>query len=269
VLDDFKDRPVVVTGCASGIGAAVARTLAGAGSWVIGIDRSRPDHVLQQFIPTDLGDLGSIQAAITSLPKEVWTLFSCAGLSSGAADPLTVLRVNFLGLREFLEGVEARIPKGGAIASAASAAGRDYRENSKEVLDLVLTKGFVGGEKWIREHASYIQDRGGYRVSKEAVVLYTMVRCWSLGQRGVRINALAPGVTDTPMLEDFARVHGWHRLDAALEPLGRKATADEQARILIFLNSDWASYVNGQTIWSDGGAITTAEVRRFAVVHAG
>jgi NAD(P)-dependent dehydrogenase (short-subunit alcohol dehydrogenase family) len=269
VLAYYRDRPVVVTGCASGIGAAVGRMLVEAGSWVIGIDRSRPDYALQQFVPTDLGDLGSVQTAITSLPTEVWSLFSCAGLSSGAADPLTVLRVNFLGLREFLEGVEARVPSGGAMVSIGSAAGRDYRENSREVFGLVHTASFNDGEKWMQEHASYIQDRGGYRVSKEAIVLYTMLKCWSLGQRGVRINALAPGVTDTPMLRDSARVHGWGRLDAALGPLGRKATADEQARTLMFLNSGWASYVNGQTIWSDGGAIATAELQRLAVVDVG
>jgi len=96
-----------------------------------------------------------------------------------------------------------------------------------------------------------------------------MLRCWSLGKRGVRINAVAPGVTDTPMLEDFARLHGWDRLDSALQPLGRRATADEQARILIFLNSNWASYVNGQTIWSDGGAISTTEIADLAVRRVG
>jgi len=69
------------------------------------------------------------------------------------------------------------------------------------------------------------------------------------------MNALAPGVTDTPFLSHSIKVLG----DAILQPsrpMGRLATADEQARILIFLNSEWASYLNGQIIWSDGGGVT-------------
>jgi NAD(P)-dependent dehydrogenase (short-subunit alcohol dehydrogenase family) len=269
VLDHYVEQPVVVTGCASGIGAAVAKTLIGVGSRVIGIDLKQPDFAVHQFIPCDLRDRFSIEIAVSSLPNRVWALFNCAGLSSGASDSLTVVRVNFLGLRELLEAIEPRIPSGGAIVSTASAAGRDYRDNSSAVLGLVRSKNFVDGEDWMREHEHYIQARGGYRVSKEAVVLYTMASCWRLGKRGIRINALAPGVTDTPMLEDFAREYGWGPLDNALEPLGRRASAEEQARILIFLNSRWASFVNGQTIWSDGGAISADEIQHLADTYGG
>ncbi|BBZ15454.1 coniferyl-alcohol dehydrogenase [Mycobacterium branderi] len=267
VLDHYKDRPVVVTGCASGIGSAVGRTLTEAGAWVVGLDRKRPHCPMRQFVTVDLADPESIQSAVTSLPTEVFALFNCAGLSSGAADPTTVIKVNFLGLRELVENVEPRIPSGGAIVSTASAAGRGYRDNSEQVLGLVQSAGFLGGDRWVTEHASYIREYGGYRLSKEAVILYTMARCWCLGKRGVRINALAPGVTDTPMLQDVAKAHGWQRLDDAVEPLGRRATADEQARVLLFLNSDWASYVNGQTIWSDGGAIAAGEIAQLAADH--
>lgn len=255
LLEFYRDRPVVVTGCASGIGHAVADKLAGAGAAVIGIDRNPPRADLRQFVETDLADPRSIAAAIAVLPAEIWGLFNCAGLSGGAADPQTVLRVNFIGLRELLEGTEPRIPPGAAIVSTASGAGQDFEKNRDEVIGLVRTSGFDEALDWAREHDTYVKERGGYPLSKEALILYTLERCFELGERGRRINCIAPGVTDTPMLRDSAKIYGEQLLTTPPKPLGRMATAEEQANILIYLNSDWASYVNGQTIWSDGGNI--------------
>lgn len=255
VLDFYKGRDVVVTGCSSGIGGAVADKLVGAGASVIGIDRNKPSTGLAKFIPTDLSDQQSITAAVSELPAEVWGLFNCAGLSGGAAEPQTVLRVNFIGLRELTETVAQRVPRGGAIVSTASGAGQDFEKNRNEVIGLVRTTGFDQAVQWAQEHDTYVKERGGYPLSKEALVLYTLERCFELGERGVRINCIAPGVTDTPMLKDSMKVYGEEFFKTPPKPLGRMASAEEQANILIFLNSDWASYVNGQTIWSDGGNI--------------
>jgi NAD(P)-dependent dehydrogenase (short-subunit alcohol dehydrogenase family) len=255
VLAFYSGRPVVVTGCSSGIGGAVAQKLSGAGASVIGVDRNTPDTELAQFIQTDLGDPESIASSASRLPAEVWGLFCCAGLSGGAADPQTVLRVNFIGTRDLLERVEPRIPRGGAIVSTSSGAGQDFEKNKNEVISLVRTSGFDEAAQWAQKHDAYVKERGGYQVSKEALVLYTLERCFELGERGLRINCIAPGVTDTPMLKDSAKVYGEEFFKIPPKPLGRKASAEEQANILIYLNSDWASYVNGQTIWSDGGNI--------------
>lgn len=255
VLNFYVGRTVVVTGCASGIGAAVTEKLAGAGASVVGIDRNKPNTDLGRFISTDLSNRQSISAAVSQMPGEIWGLFNCAGLSGGAADPQTVLRVNFIGLRELSEAVERRIPSGGAIVSTTSGAGQDFEKNRDEVIGLVRTAGFDEALRWAKEHDAYVVKRGGYPVSKEALILYTLERCFELGGRGVRINCVAPGVTDTPMLKDSMKVYGEEFFKTPPMPLGRMASAEEQANILIFLNSDWASYVNGQTIWSDGGNI--------------
>ena len=255
VLDFYQGRDVVVTGCSSGIGGAVAAKLAQAGANVIGIDRNRPPTKLARFIETDLSSKQSIAALSAELPTEIWGLFHCAGLSGGAADPQTVLRVNFIGLRELTETIDKQIPEGGAIVSTASGAGQDFEKNREEVIGLVRTSGFDEAVQWAEENDTYVKDRGGYPLSKEALVLYTLERCYDLGERGVRINCVAPGVTDTPMLKDSMKVYGEEFFRKPPKPLGRMASAEEQANILIFLNSDWASYVNGQTIWSDGGNI--------------
>ena len=260
VLTSYRDQVVVVTGSASGIGAATSRILSAAGARVIGIDRRALEAESLDFIETDLGEATSIHAALRRVPAEVWALFNSAGLSGGAADPRTVLRVNFIGTREFTELIADRIPRGGAIASVSSASAKKYRENIRETMDLVETTSFMEGLEWLAANEEYVDTRGGYTIAKEALVVYTAIRCMGFGSRGIRLNCIAPGVTDTPMLLDSVKLHGQGLLTRIPQPLGRMATADEQARILLFLNSSWADYVNGATIWSDGGQITSSVI---------
>jgi NAD(P)-dependent dehydrogenase (short-subunit alcohol dehydrogenase family) len=259
-LSWYAGRQVVVSGCSSGIGAATAETLSAAGARVVGLDRSPPTSGMSEFIQVDVGDPDSVDAAAARLSGPIWALFNCAGVSRGAADPRLILRINFLGLRALVEAMLDRMPPGGAIASTSSVAGRAWRANAQAVIGLVRTAGFGEGLEWAERNAAFMQEHGGYETSKEAVILYTRDRCLELGRRGLRINAVAPGVTDTPMLLDVAKVRGPQFLEAVPEPLGRRATAQEQANLLIFLNSDWASYVNGHTLWSDGGALAASEL---------
>jgi NAD(P)-dependent dehydrogenase (short-subunit alcohol dehydrogenase family) len=255
MLSYYKGREVLVTGCSSGIGGAVAQKLHAAGAKVIGVDRKAPPDGISEFIQTDLNDPTSIHETVSKLSSPIWAVFNCAGLSGGAADPVTVLRVNFLGLRELNEGVVPLIPSGGAIVSTASTAGQDYVQHAAEVIGLVRTKDYGQAEAWVKENEDYVRQRGGYPVSKDALVVYTLDRCIDLAAHGVRINVVGPGVTDTPMLEDSFKAHGRDAILNSFKPLGRVATPEEQANILIYLNSDMASYINGQAIWSDGGVV--------------
>jgi NAD(P)-dependent dehydrogenase (short-subunit alcohol dehydrogenase family) len=255
LLSYYQGRQVVVTGCASGIGGATAQKLFAGGAHVIGLDRNAPAQGVHEFLEVDLGDLDSITATAAKISGPVWGLFNCAGLSGGASDAQHVLRVNFLGLRAFLEAMLDRIPEGGAIANVASGAARAWRENMDIVIELARTQGFAEGAAWAEKHDAFVQEHGGYPTSKEALVLYTYGRCIELGGRGIRINTTGPGVTDTPMLIDSAKAHGADFIDRVPKALGRVSTAEEQANLLIYLNSDWASYVSGQMIWSDGGNI--------------
>ena len=77
----------------------------------------------------------------------------------------------------------------------------------------------------------------------------------TLGAKGIRINCTAPGVTDTPILDQLRSAYGQEFLDSFQTPLGRVAGPDEQATVLVFLNSRAAGYITGQVIWVDGGSV--------------
>jgi NAD(P)-dependent dehydrogenase (short-subunit alcohol dehydrogenase family) len=265
VLSCYGGRPVVVTGCSSGIGAAVARALIAADAQVIGLDRNPPADDMHQFLSVDIGNLESITAAVSAISGPVWGLFNCAGVSSAVMDEQLVVRVNFLGLRAVLEAVVDRMPPGSAIVSTASITGKAWRETMGTVIGLVRSRGFDEGRAWSQRNDAFIQEHGGYATAKEAVILYTRDRCLELGRRGIRINAVAPGMTETPMLTELAKIRGGAEFLARLpDPFGRKATPEEQANVLVFLNSSWASYVNGQTIWTDGGGHSASALATLA-----
>ena len=251
----YDGRRVVVTGCASGIGAEVARQLADLGAEVIGLDIRPPDFDIGEFISLDLYDPASIDGAVASIGGSVDALFNVAGVSSGIRDPLRVVTINFLGTRRFTEALVPAMPPGSAIASVSSLAASAYRENAAVTAGLVDTVTMAEGIEWCERNPEAVADGGGYRLSKEAIILYGMANVVALGARGIRINCTAPGVTDTPILDQLRSAYGQEFLDSFRTPLGRAANPEEQASVLVFLNSRAASYITGQVIWVDGGTI--------------
>lgn len=252
----YAGRRVVVTGCASGIGAALVAPLTELGAEVIGLDVRAPEghSELASFVQVDLSDPASIDAAVAEIGGPVDRLFNVAGVSSGIGDPLRVATINFLGTRHLTEALLPSMPPGSAIANVSSLAASQYRENSAVTLGLVETTSMAEGIEWCRDNPEALAD-GGYRLSKEAIILYGMVNVGALGAKGVRINCTAPGVTDTPILDQLREAYGQEFLDAFRTPLGRVAGPAEQASVLVFLNSATASYITGQVIWVDGGTV--------------
>jgi NAD(P)-dependent dehydrogenase (short-subunit alcohol dehydrogenase family) len=120
---------------------------------------------------------------------------------------------------------------------------------------LVDTVTMAEGIEWCSRNPKAVADGGGYRLSKEAIILYGMANVAALGAKGIRINCTAPGVTDTPILDQLRTAYGPEFLDAFQTPLGRVSEPSEQAAVLVFLNSKAASYITGQVLWVDGGTI--------------
>lgn len=250
----YDGRRAVVTGCASGIGAHLTAQLTDLGAHVIGLDRHRPDPSPAQFVEVDLADAGSIDNAVSAVEGSVDALFNVAGVSSGIGDPLLVVKVNFLGMRHLTEALLAKMPDGAAIANVSSLAAADYRENATQTAGLLATTSIDDGIAWCGAHPDALAD-GGYRLSKEAIILYGMTRALALGERGIRINCTGPGVTDTPILDQLRGAYGQDYLDSFPKLLGRVCGPQEQASVLAFLNSQAASYISGQVIWVDGGTV--------------
>lgn len=269
----YDGRHVVVTGCSSGIGAEVADQLRRLGARVTGLDLRAPKSGtgLDAFHELDLADPDSVDAAAAAIPSgqagPVHALFNVAGVSSGIGNPLRVVRINFLGTRQFTEALTDRIADGGSITSVSSLAASAYRENLAVTAGLVDTASVDEGLRWCAENPDALAD-GGYRLSKEAIILYSMSKVTELGARGIRINCTAPGVTDTPILDQLRSAYGQRYLDSFTTPLGRNSAPDEQAALLVFLGSAAASYVTGQVIWADGGIIAQRENALIASTRA-
>jgi NAD(P)-dependent dehydrogenase (short-subunit alcohol dehydrogenase family) len=177
-------------------------------------------------------------------------------VSSGIGNPLLVVKVNFLGARQLTEALAPRMPSGSSIVSVSSLAASNYLENMSEVAGLLNTRTFADGVRWCDAHPGALAD-GGYRLSKEAIILYGMKNAVPLAARGIRINCTGPGVTETPILDQLRAKYGQPYLDDIPKPLGRVSNPEEQAAVLVFLNSSAAGYLTGQVLWVDGGNLAS------------
>ncbi|OBJ62592.1 coniferyl-alcohol dehydrogenase [Mycobacterium colombiense] len=257
----YDGRRAVVTGCASGIGEHVVRQLTELGAVVIGLDKRRPDFAIDEFHEVDLADQTSIESAVSAVTGRVDALFNVAGVSSGIGDPPLVVTINFLGMRHATEALIPKMAAGSSIVSVSSLAAAAYREHLAEVAPLLSTATMQEGIDWCARHPDALGT--GYQLSKEAIILYTMRSATPLGARGIRINCTGPGVTETPILDQLRTAYGPGFLDDIPKPLGRVSGPAEQASVLLFLNSNAASYISGQVLWVDGGNVGAAIAREL------
>lgn len=256
----FDGLVVVATGTATGIGAAVADALAATEAEVHTLDiaqrndrgnggtRShRVDH------GCDLGDRAAIDRVAADLPAKVDVLLNCAGIPSGGRfTPKQIMAVNWLGLRHLTEIMLKRMTAGAAVVHIASTAGRKWPERQATMVELMTADNFNAGAEWVTANSDTVAD--GYTLSKEAVQYYTMWRAAQLLGRGIRMNSVCPGVTDTALVDDFRRGLGDEVIDNAVAVAGRMGTPAEMASAMMFLADNTRSgYINGVNLNVDGG----------------
>lgn len=252
---DLSDHTVVVTGAASGIGAALVDSLLAANADVYTLDVAPVDASVRQAVQCDLGDQASIDLALELMPSKVDWLMNCAGVPNGGRfSPTEVMAINWLGLRHLTEALVPRINAGGSITHVASTAGRGWPDNVEHHQTLMGADTFAAGSEWIDANADTIGD--GYSFSKQAVQYYTMWRSIQVRpDHDVRMNSLCPGVTNTQLSDDFRRGVGDAAIDRAIALAGRAAEPAEMAGAMLFLaDSRVSSYVNGVNLNVDGGS---------------
>ncbi len=241
----FSGKVAIVTGGASGIGAATARRLHGEGACVLIADvngalgEALADELGREravYRHVDVSCWDDVQAmvdgAVTAFGR-LDILFNNAGVGSFAATPDVSIeewrRVIDIDLTGVFYGCRAAIPVmkaqgGGAIINTASASG-------------------LAGD----------YSFAAYNAAKGGVVNYTRAAGIDHARDGVRINAVCPGPVDTPII---AGIDAWPGVrDAWNErvPMGRFARPEEIAGVVAFLASDDASYMTGAIIAVDGG----------------
>jgi NAD(P)-dependent dehydrogenase (short-subunit alcohol dehydrogenase family) len=221
-------RRALVTGASSGIGAAIAENLLADGWSVIGMSRSKGNvlHERLDFLSVDIEDERALAEKLVDL-EPVDAFIHAAG----------ILRVGWLGALSLDQGR------------------RMWRLHTEAAVQIVehLAPGLPAGGRIVligSRTAAGSAGRSQYAATKAALV--ALARSWAieLAPRGVTINVIAPGATDTPMLNDPGRIS----LKPKMPPTGRFVKPQEIAALTAFLLSESARSITGQQIVVCGGA---------------
>jgi NAD(P)-dependent dehydrogenase (short-subunit alcohol dehydrogenase family) len=259
----FDGKRAVVVGGATGMGAATAELVRDLGGEVVVMDFADVTLPGVKGIRLDLREQASIDAALDECGGPIHALFSCAGAADGTPG---IEKINFIGHRHLIDRAIASgaLSRGAAIGMISSTAGLGWEGDLETLGEYLDTPDFDAASAWIAARP----EKANYMWSKRAVCAYVAREALPMLRRGIRINAILPGPTDTPLARANADL--WltfgsdFREETGIEP----STPEQQAAPLAFLCSDAAVYVNGITMITDAGYVSSGIAGSFAPAAA-
>jgi meso-butanediol dehydrogenase / (S,S)-butanediol dehydrogenase / diacetyl reductase len=231
----------VVSGGAQGLGRACVERLASAGAAVFSLDIAAQDpHPGVTTMTVDVVDEASVMNAVDEIAQRVDAVHALVNNVGGMLD-VPSQRFDAYSLDDWEKLVTFNLRP-----------------------SFLLTRALLqrpGGLRSIVQIGASLAERSSphlapYGAAKAAVTQLARTMTVELGREGVRCNTVAPGFTLTPKAEQFVD-DARRQATADAIPLGRVASAEEMADVVVFLASEYASFVSGQTIVVDGGLLTT------------
>jgi len=248
-MKELSGKVTLITGAGSGIGRATAMTFARNGARVIVADidgegggktvkMAEETSAQALFIPVDVSKADQVKEMV-KIAVETFggldVLVNCAGI---------IAKVRALMADYPLEMWERTmaINVSGTFYAMKYAIPAIVESGGGAIVNLSSVLGSAGDA-----------NRTAYVASKHAVVGLTKVAALGYARKGVRVNAIGPGMTETPLIEDLLKDKEAKWFMLAMHPIGRFATAEEIANLILFLCSDKSSFMTGAYYPIDGG----------------
>ncbi len=234
-MTTLERRVALVTGSSGGIGRATVVALAASGHEVIGLDlRAGDDPLLGRSIALDLADGPAVEALCDSIGRVDVLVNNAALLIERPVAEITIDQIDRM----------VAVNQRAALLLARGLGERMRSRGWGRIVNVSSIGARTGG----------VTDSGVYAMTKAAMLAMTKNLARALGPDGITVNAVAPGLIDTPMSrgQDALRP-GFLERTAAGAPLGRLGRPEEVAAVIAFLASDAASFVTGVTLDVNGG----------------
>ena len=248
-------RSYVVTGAASGIGAATYNLLQERGKDVIGVDIHNSD------VNADLSTVTGRQDAVSQVLKKskgkIDAVIACAGLATPS--PKTV-SVNFFGVKEFLDGLLPTLSESSSPRVAITSSMASLMPNSPNLVEAMLANNEPGALLIAQGLCDEGDERAALIYGSTKRALSRWVRRESIkpdwAGAGIPLNAVGPGIVETPMVADMiATAEARAAIDEMVPmPLNHYMKPIQVAYLLAWLTSKENTHTTGQTIYIDGGS---------------